>query len=422
MRTLPRHRASAALAALACTLLAGTGTGAAQEPPTSAGAAPPPPRDELLEQRRTNLPNVLPWPAEFFQPKEAVRGAPRKVLRVAAPGRRSVSDAALAAALEYAKATKSTGFAVYHRGRVQTEWYAPGSGPDTITHTYNLQYGPLVLLIGIAIAEGRIRSADEPASTYLPEWRGTPKAGITIRQLLQQNAGLELRFDASRTDGMYSRDARAYWGSNSQDVIVREYPAIQAPGTVFDYNYIVPPLLGLILERATGRRYADYLSEKLWRPLGNHTAYLWLNRPGGESHQDTALFSGPRDWLHLGVLLLDEGRFAGRRLVPAAWIGEMRKPSAPNPNFGFTYLGSPFQGARRMATDPRVTYTVKSSEPFAADDVYYIDGYGGQRVYVVPSQQLVIVRVGEVSRDWDNSRLANLVIRGITLPAATRAP
>jgi CubicO group peptidase (beta-lactamase class C family) len=201
-------------------------------------------------------------------------------------------------------------------------------------------------------------------------------------------------------------------GSHTKDVIVT-YPAKTAPGQEFNYNYIVPELLGIILERATGRRYADYLSEKLWQPLGNKTAYLWLNREGGESHQDAGLFSAPTDWLNVGTLLLNKDMFAGRQLVPSAWIDEMRKPSATNPNFGFMYLGSTHAAERRMATDKRVTYTVKASEPFLADDVSYVDGYGGQRVYVVPSKELVVVRVGDFARDYDNAKLVNILIRGI---------
>ena len=95
----------------------------------------------------------------------------------------------------------------------------------------------------------------------------------------------------------------------------------------------------------------------------------------------------------------------------------MIKPSPTNPNFGFMYRGTPFAPVRRMATDPRVTYVVKSAEPFAADDVVYIDGYGGQRVYVIPSRRMVIVRIGDVARDWDNSKLVNILIGDPKKPA-----
>jgi CubicO group peptidase (beta-lactamase class C family) len=328
------------------------------------------------------------------------------------PAQRTITPDAIAAAQRYADSQGSSALLIWRAGRLEHAGYAAPTGPGTISHTYTMQYTPLVLLVGMAIADGRIPSLDTPAAQFLPEWRGDARAKITIRNLLQQNAGLEIRRDAHYSEGLYSRDARAYWGSRTKDVIVNEYPALYEPGTRFDYNYIVPEILSVILERATGMPYQDYLSRRLWKPLGNQRAFLWLNRPGGEAHVDAGLFSAPTDWLNLGVLILQNGRWQGRQLVPASFIAEMRRPSATNPNFGFMYLGSPFAPERRMATDPRVTYTVKSAEPFAAEDVAYIDGYGGQRVYIVPSRKLVVVRLGEVAREWDNSRLVNLVLAG----------
>ena len=373
-----------------------------------AGVAQEPPRDPLLEQRRGNLPKTLPWPTSFFQPQVAVPGKPDRPLPRAA--RPSIPVTALTAAEAYSQANKSTALMVWQDGKLQHAWYAPGTGPDTISHSYNMQYTPLVLLVGMAIADGKIASLDTPAAAYLPEWRGDDRAKITVRHLLQQNAGLEMRFDAHYSRGLYSRDARAYWGSRTKDVLLREYPALYSPGTRFDYNYIVPEVLSVILSRAAGMPYERLLSEKLWKPLGNKTAYLWLNRPGGEAHVDAGLFSAPTDWLNVGVLILQKGRWNGRQLVPASFIDEMMKPSPTNANFGFMYLGSPFAPVRKMATDERVTYVVRSAEPFAADDVAYIDGYGGQRAYIIPSHRMVIVRIGDVARDWDNSRLVNLVL------------
>ena len=375
--------------------------------------APAPPDDPLLVQRRTNLPKTLPWPVETFQPQAPIPGGRAQPLRVEPPGRRTVSAAALAAAEAYAQQTKSTALLIQRNGRLQHAWFAPGTSADTISHSYNMHYTPLVLLVGIAIAEGRIGSVDDRASKYLPEWRKDARSTITLRNLLQMHSGLDLRFDAHYSKGMYSRDARAYWGSRTKEVILNEYPLLYPPGTRFDYNYIVPDVLGVILERTTGRPYPAYLSEKLWKPLGNRTAFVWLNRPGGEAHQDAGLFSAPADWLNVAQLILDEGMWKGRRLVPRSWIAEMRRPSPTNPNFGFMYLGSPHAPVRRMATDERVTYVVKSAEPFLTQDVTYIDGYGGQRAYISPSRKLVVVRMGDVARDWDNTRLVNAVLRGL---------
>jgi CubicO group peptidase (beta-lactamase class C family) len=369
-------------------------------------------RDPLLESRRANLPKTLPWPISFFQPQIEVAGNHKADLKLAPVGKRTISAEALAQAQAYAESQKSSALLVWRKGQLEHAYYAPSTGADTISHTYHMQHIPLVLLVGMAVADGKIASLDTPAATYLPEWQKDDRAKITIRNLLQQNAGLDLRRDAHYSDGLYSRDARAYWGSNTKEVIVNEYPALYPPGTRFDYNYMVPEILSIIVSRVYNKPYHEILSENLWKPLGNKQAYMWLNRPGGEAHVDAGLFSAPTDWLNVGILLAQNGRWKGRQLVPASFIAEMRKPSATNPNFGFMYLGSPFAPVRRMATDPRVTYVVKSAEPFAAEDVFYVDGYGGQRVYVVPSKNLVVVRIGEVTREWDNSKLVNLILAG----------
>ncbi len=398
-RIVPTRRAVALGAALA---------------PFAAPAAWAQASDPLLEQRRANLPKTLPWPVSFFQPQVAVPGvASPKPLEIAPEAQRTVSAGALADAQAYAEATQSSALLIEHGGKLQHAWFAPGSGPDAINHTYHMQYTALVLLIGIAAAEGRIKSIDAPAADHLPEWRKDDRAKITLRNLLQMNAGLDLRFDASKTQGPPGRDARAYWGSHTKEVLVNEYPALHPPGSRFDYNYAVPEILGVVLERATRTPYQTYLSEKLWKPLGCRTAYLWLNRPGGEAHQDAGLFCSAVDWLNVASMMEAGGVAGGRRIVPASWIGDMRTPSKANPNFGFMWLGSPYLASRLLTDDPRVHYAVKAAEPFAADDVAYIDGYGGQRAYMSPSKRLVVVRIGEVARDWDNSRLFNAVARGV---------
>ena len=115
----------------------------------------------------------------------------------------------------------------------------------------------------------------------------------------------------------------------------------EPPGQHFDYNGINPTLLVMIIERTTGRRYAEYLSEKLWKPLGNRTAHVWLDHDGGLVFAATSLFATPRDWLRIGIMMLDEGRVDGREVLPAAWFRHMITPSPTNPVYGnMTWLGS----------------------------------------------------------------------------------
>jgi CubicO group peptidase (beta-lactamase class C family) len=140
---------------------------------------------------------------------------------------------------------------------------------------------------------------------------------------------------------------------------------------------------------------------------------LWLDRPGGTARAFSYFMARPRDWLRVGVMIADQGAFAGREIVPAAWISSMTTPSLRNPNYGFqVWLGAPVGGKRfyNRNTPQGVTH----SAPYSADDVVFFDGGGGHRVYVVPSQKLVIVRTGAVNRpDWDDAVLPNTVLGGL---------
>ena len=368
--------------------------------------------DPAVVARRSNLPKTLPWPVEFFQPSAVVKGVaePRPLVDV---GPTSIDPAVLAAVLSDAKTKDTLALLVMRRGRVELEYYAPGITDATLLHSYHMHHTVLAALVGAAVASGKIGSAQDPVAKYIAEWRGTEKSAITIEQLLQMRSGLELRLDAHYSKGMFSRDACAYWGSRTKDFIVMNYGLKDKPGTKYEYNYIVPELLGAVLERSTGRSYQDLLSEALWKPLGNGDARVWLNREGGEAHQDAGLFATGRDWLRFGKMLLDNGRVGAREVLPASWLRAMTQPSPTNRNYGYVWLGSPFNPAIRLTDDPRVNYTVRATAPFFADDVIYASGHSGQRVYIVPSADLVLVHFARFDGKFDNAALLNRIGAGL---------
>lgn len=119
-----------------------------------------------------------------------------------------------------------------------------------------------------------------------------------------------------------------------------------------------------------------------------------------------------QDWLRLGELVRNRGAAGAREVVSASWIAEMTRPAATNPNYGLqVWRGSPFVAERRYNRGS--TLTVRSAEPFAADDVAFFDGAGAQRVHVVPSVGLTIVRIGKPTLSWDDTALVNMVLAGV---------
>lgn len=385
------------------------------QPPTAAAQDPATPQptqqeravDPIQAQRYASLPKVRPWPIAWFQPQEIVRGS---VTRGAAPAvtGHSIAPAALAKARDYAMSHESDALLVWRAGKLELAEWGRGAKPADQLNTYYMHFPVLSLLYGIAIADGKIGSVDDPVGKYIVEWRDRPEGKITLRNLLNMQSGLEVYHDSKDPT---SKAARMFLGADSTTPAL-EYRSVEPQGQTFAYSYHVPEVLGIALERALGKeRYADYLSRRLWQPLGNADAALWLDRPGGRPHFNSSLFATAQDWLNIGTMVLNNGKVGGRQVVPASWIKTMETPSSTNPNYGMLWLGKPYTAVRRYAKD--VDYTVNASEAYAAPDLMFIDGYGGQRIYIVPSKQLVIVRIGLTRKDWDDSALPNAVLAGI---------
>ncbi len=346
---------------------------------------------------------------EWYQPRETVAGSEREDLPLVDADHRSVSEEALDAAVEYGTKTQSVALLVWHRGSLQLEHYWPGHDRQSRTDSGAMHATVLALAYGAAIEEGVIRSLDEPAATYLPEWRKDAHARIRIRDLLQMLSGLEYQA-VSRYP--WNRGLRLFLGSDITALALRA-PVSVEPGARFEYNNLDAQILGIILQRASGKRYARYLSERIWSRLGAGEAAVWLDREGGMARTFCCLQTTARGWLAVGRSILDLGRVGDEQVVPAAWVLEMLKASGTNPNFGLQiWLGDAGAGERSEKNATRVR--ALQSEPFAARDVVFLSGAGGQRVYIVPSRELIIVRTGTRRSDWDEAKLPNAILRGVS--------
>ncbi len=312
------------------------------------------------------------------------------------------------AAVRFAEDSNSTSLIVYHDGEIQLEKYWHGANDKWPVYSFSMHKSVVALLIGIAIADGDIDSLDDPIAKYLTEWANDDRAQITIRHALQMNSGFE---PMSFPVNPFSKHVKRQIGTNLSATAL-SFRLQNEPGTVFDYNGVNPTLLVMVLERATGQRYANYLSEKFWQPLGNHDAAVWLDREGGLARGATSLFAIPMDWMRVGEMLLNNGRAANRQIVPADWIQKMKTPSTTNPRYGLlTWIGIDYAEERTL--DAFIGFAAISEKPFMAKDVFYFDGLGGQRVYVIPSQKLIIVRTGILARAWQDTQLPNILLAGI---------
>ncbi|HEY9738141.1 MAG TPA: serine hydrolase [Trichocoleus sp.] len=341
---------------------------------------------------------------DWYQPQASVQGQPGPPLPLATEP--TLPEDVLQQASAYAESHSSSALIVLHRGGVVLEQYWQGYSPTARSNSMSMSKSLLGLLIGVAIDEGHIRSVQDPVSAYLPEWANDSRGELTIEDLLYMHSGLR---NEKRTDTPFSDLVQLYLSSDVEKTAL-SIPQLAPPGERYDYNNVNSQILALVLERATGEKYADYLSNRLWQPLQAADGFVWLDRPGGQAKPFCCFFATAPDWARLGQLLLNRGKVGQRQVVPAAWIDQMLTASPIEPTYGYHIW-------IKARTDDYPNVDRASSEPFLAADTFYLDGRGQQRVYVIPSQELVIVRIGENPAAWDDAVLPNILVSSLR-PAA----
>ncbi len=346
-----------------------------------------------------------------------VAGGQHSLFELVDPASRTIDSETLDDITRYAAERNSSSLLIWQGGALQ--WRRHFQGFDTDTPVVGKSMAKMVLgvVVGIAIEQGHIRSLDEPVATYIDEWQGTDKAAITIRHLLHMSAGLEKFYTMDY--GPFSKYMRSYLSGHHEKIIINDYDLVDEPGTQYDYSQVSSDLIGVVLERAIGKPYGQYLSEVLIQPIGAQGGEVMMNRPNGVAHTGCCLLLPSESWLRIGLLLMHGGRINGASLFADGWMDEYLAPSPSNPALGLhIWLGQPYLKQRSFIEVGEATrYGVLHSEPYLAPDLFLFDGSGNQVIYIVPSEELVIVRTGDRTRgeniEWDNAYIPNAVIRSL---------
>lgn len=357
---------------------------------------------------------------ESYDPLEAVSGAARVLaiptVRTAESG---IDAAALTAASQYAERNRSIALMVYRRGKLEL---ARAYGTHSLEKTFasrSLAKPMTAVAVGRALMLGKLRSLEQPVSEIITEWRtDARRSKILVRHLLDMRSGFLPQAAATTAEDILNR---AYLHPRHDEIILREYPVVDEPGTRYEYNNATSEMVAILLERATGRRYAEFLSTEILKPLGAAGGDVWINRPGGVAHSGCCLMLPAESWLRLAVLVMQDGVWQGKRLLPRGYVQAMRQGSRENPYYGLgVYVAGPYTDRRGFAHPERVPRNLQvwHSEPYQARDLFLFDGNANQVVYIVPSEQLVILRVGDnpprsAVSEWDNSYLPNTILRGL---------
>ena len=385
------------------------------------------PEEEALYMQRYEKAQVRTTAEEIYVDQEAMAGASDWApLPAAAPGKRTILEQALDDAERYAEINNSNAFIVWRNGKIERETYFGDHARSSPINSFSLAKQVTAFAIGRALALGNIASLDQPVADFVTEWKGDPlREEILVRHLLDMRAGF---YPQVPPRGPADLISRTFLHPRHDEIIVAEYPVIDEPGTRYEYNNAAGDMVAVLIERATSRRYAEFVGTEIWRKIGAMGATVWVNRPGGMAHSGCCMLAPAENFLRLAIAMLKDGVWEGERLLPEGYVEEMITPTPENPYFGLSiWVAGRYTGRRGFANPDRGMPEILHGEPYLAADLYLFDGNANQVVYVVPSQDLAVLRMGlppprDEDAEWDNSYLPNTIIRGIVKDRRASAP
>ena len=260
----------------------------------------------------------------------------------------------------YLAENPTTGFLVARGDTILIERYQYSRNDRHRLTSWSMAKTVTSMLIGIAIAEGRIRSVDDPAAAYVPPLVGTEYGRTPLRHLLQMSSGVRFveRYTGQDDLARLLTDSIGQESVGGVDTVKPFNERVRPSGTMFSYASAETQVLGLVLRSAVGRPVADYFREKIWAPIGAEADATWLIDRAGQEATWCCLNAVLRDYARLGLLLAHDGQWRGRQIIPAAWIADatrggtahVRIGNEPgNPEFaGYGYQLWIIPGARRM--------------------------------------------------------------------------
>ena len=329
----------------------------------------------------------------------------------------TITKDALLSAKNYVTGKNTSAFMIWRNGALESENYFGKFDKESLIVSKSLAKPLATIAVGRAIKEGHIESLDQPVADYIIEWKNTKKDKILIRHLLDMRTGLLPQGQAIEPEHVLNR---AYMHPHHDEIIIHEYPLVDEPGTRYEYANSATELVAPLIERATGKQYEDWVSEEILEPIGAKGGEIWMNRYGGTPHSGCCILLPAESYMRLAILFLQDGNWNAAKLLPDGYIEEARTATPQNPHTGMgVYVAGPYIEKRGPLNPDKPFGQTLHSEPYLAKDLFMFDGNGHQVAYIIPSANMVILRTGSwmpKGTIWDNSKLPNIVIKGIEFP------
>jgi CubicO group peptidase (beta-lactamase class C family) len=279
---------------------------------------------------------------------------------------------------DYLADNRVAGLLILKDGKVAFEDYELGAGPATRWISFSMAKSVASTLVGAALQQGLIAGLDDPLTHYLPQLKGGPYDGVSIRNIMQMASGV--KWNETYTDPHSDRrkllEKQLERKPGSIVAYMNTLSKAGPPGSIWNYSTGESFLVGALLEAATHKPLATYLSQTLWSRLGmEHDATWWVEAPGGMGLAGSGLGATLRDYGRFGLLVEQDGLIDGQRVVPAGWFqqaGSAHVIGGQSVDYGYLW------------------WPVPAGDPIHRGAFQAI-GIFGQHLYINPHQKLVIV-------------------------------
>jgi CubicO group peptidase (beta-lactamase class C family) len=301
------------------------------------------------------------------------------------------TDPALRAALDQAfvepdpthpRQTKAV--VVLHNGQLIAERYANGYGPETPIWAHSVTKSVTQALIGILVRQGKLR-LDQTAPLAAWASPSDPHHAITVDQLIRMDSGLP--FD--ETNGAVNLATHMWFSETDTAAYAASVPLAHAPGTTWAYGNLSYALLSKLIGNATGGSAVNaetFARDELFAPLGMHHSVIETDQ-SGTLLGSGFMYASARDLARFGQLYLDDGVANGKRVLPEGWAAYAHSQTLD------TGYGAGFW-TNLVNTGSVPVWDAPWGMPQLPKDMYYARGALGQYVIIVPSEHLVVVRMG----------------------------
>jgi len=271
---------------------------------------------------------------------------------------------------------ETTAFLVIQNDSIVFEQYWDGFDAKTTANSFSMAKSFTAILIGIAIDEGFIKNMDQPVSDFIPELKSEPKKMLTIRHLLEMSSGIPY---GESYNSPFGYMAKAYYGKNLIEETMK-FRVEQEPGSLWKYEGGNSVLLGMIIQRSTGRTVSDYFFQKIWSCVGaENDAYWNLDKQGGMEKTFSGFYATARDFAKMGNLYLNNGKNGADTIVNPEFVKACLTPNmvpdetgVPCDWYGLHWWLGKHEG----------------------QDFYSCRGMRGQYIVVLPDINMIIVRLG----------------------------